>query len=136
MNYILLRFFLCSKKNICFKSCMDFVKSFIGVAILRGMLSREEDGENPKLKYLLVECYAAVFASLFVHSVAVCDPKTIYRVLAKKMDAASFATVFGGGSKRQIKISTLHQLHVRTSSCVIHNFLVVYRITVYELVNQ
>lgn len=84
-----------------------------GVAILRGMLSREEDGETPKLKFLLVECYAAVFVSIFVHAVAICDPIALYRILAKKMDAAGFAAVFGGGTKKQIKMSVIHQhLHV------------------------
>lgn len=85
-----------------------------GVSILRGILSREEDGESPKLKYLLVECYAAVFASIFVHSIAICDAKAIFRLLAKKMDASAFSSVFGGGTKRQIKLPAIHQLHVST----------------------
>jgi len=76
------------------------------------MLSREEDADSPKLKFLLVECYGAVFASLFVHSLAVCDSKAVYRILAKKIDAAAFASIFGGGCKRQVKMSTMHQLHV------------------------
>lgn len=87
-----------------------------GVSILRGILSREEDGESPKLKYLLVECYAAVFSSIFVHSIAVCDAKTIFRLLAKKMDANAFSSIFGGGTKRQIKLPAIHQLHVRNGA--------------------
>lgn len=93
-----------------------------GVSILRGILSREEDGESPKLKYLLVECYAAVFSSIFVHSIAVCDAKAIFRLLAKKMDANAFASVFGGGTKRQIKLPAIHQLHVSdpiTKKCLL-----------------
>jgi hypothetical protein len=83
-----------------------------GVAILRGMLSREEDGESPKLKFLLVECYAAVFTALFIHMIAICDANGLYRILAKKMDASAFSSIFGGGTKRQIKMSTIHQLQV------------------------
>ncbi|ODM97221.1 DmX-like protein 2 [Orchesella cincta] len=87
-----------------------------GVSILRGILSREEDGESPKLKYLLVECYAAVFSSILVHSIAICDAKAIFRLLAKKMDATAFSSIFGGGTKRQIKLPTVHQLHPQTHS--------------------
>lgn len=93
-----------------------------GVAILRGMLSREEDGDTPKLKFLLVECYVAVFVGVFVHAVAVCDSRTLYRLLAKKMDAAAFASVFGGGTKKQIKITSippLQQLHVSYPLCCV-----------------
>ncbi|OXA37046.1 DmX-like protein 2 [Folsomia candida] len=82
-----------------------------GVAILRGMLSREEDGETPKLKFLLVECYAAVYVSIFVHAIAICDAVVLYRILAKKMDAAGFASIFGGGTKKQIKMSVIQQLN-------------------------
>jgi hypothetical protein len=97
--------------NLIIKVNFSFNLKWPGVAILRGMLSREEDGETPKLKFLLVECYAAVYVSIFVHAIAICDVVVLYRILAKKMDAAGFASVFGGGTKKQIKMS-IQQLHV------------------------
>ncbi|GAB6032390.1 hypothetical protein CHUAL_011029 [Chamberlinius hualienensis] len=80
-----------------------------GVTSLRALLAREKDEDAPKLNTLLCETFISVYMSLLVHSLATCEAHTLYRLVGQKFTEQTWATLFGGGAKRLLKVSVNNQ---------------------------
>ncbi|XP_050731976.1 dmX-like protein 2 isoform X2 [Eriocheir sinensis] len=81
-----------------------------GVTSLLALLARERDEDTPKLSLLLCEAFVAVYLSLLVHGVAASDAYVLYRLVARPVTDRDWATLFGGGVKKQLKVITANVL--------------------------
>ena len=77
-----------------------------GVTSLRALLDREKDDEAPNLNILLCEAYVAIYMSLLSYALATCDPHILYRLIGQKPSQGYWASVFGGGTKTTIHMTT------------------------------
>ncbi|XP_076053753.1 rabconnectin-3 alpha isoform X2 [Oratosquilla oratoria] len=85
-----------------------------GVTSLLALIARERDEDTPKLTILLCEAYIAVYLSLLVHGIATCDAYVLYRLTAQPVGDKEWATLFGGGVKKLLKVIT-NVLQTQTS---------------------
>ena len=77
-----------------------------GVTSLRALLDREKDEEAPNLNILLCEAYVAIYMSLLSYALATCDPHILYRLIGQKPSQGYWSSVFGGGTKTTIHMTT------------------------------
>lgn len=77
-----------------------------GVTNLRALLAREGDEDVPKLNVLLLESFVATFVSLLVYALSTCDCKILYRLSGQQFSCASWAVLFGGGTKKLLRKAT------------------------------
>ncbi|XP_011309847.1 dmX-like protein 2 isoform X2 [Fopius arisanus] len=77
-----------------------------GVTNLRALLAREKDEDTPKLNILLCEAFVATFMSLFVYALSSCDSHILYRLVGHRFDNNTWATLFGGGVKKLVRIAS------------------------------
>ncbi|CAL1529694.1 unnamed protein product [Lymnaea stagnalis] len=75
-----------------------------GVASLKVLMAKEKDEDAPKITVLLTESLIAVYMSLLISALSMFDPQMIYRLVANKLDAKTWAALFGGGNKTAVKI--------------------------------
>jgi DmX-like protein len=78
-----------------------------GVTALRALLDRDKDDDTPDLTVLLCEAYVAVYMSLLVSGLSTCDSSLLYRLISQQPSRAAWAAMFGGGTKRQMRVETL-----------------------------
>uniref|UniRef100_A0A0P4VQG0 Uncharacterized protein n=1 Tax=Scylla olivacea TaxID=85551 RepID=A0A0P4VQG0_SCYOL len=86
-----------------------------GVTSLLALLARERDEDTPKLSLLLCEAFVAVYLSLLVHGLAASDAYVLYRLVARPISDRDWATLFGGGVKKQLKVITANVLPTQSS---------------------
>ena len=79
-----------------------------GVTSLRALLDRDKDEETPTLNVLLCEAYVAIYMSLLSYALATCDPHILYRLLGQKPNPQYWSSIFGGGSKTSLHVTTSH----------------------------
>ena len=77
-----------------------------GVTSLRALLDRDKDEETPSLNVLLCEAYVAIYMSLLSYALATCDPHILYRLLGQNPTQQYWSSIFGGGSKNTLHITT------------------------------
>ena len=78
-----------------------------GVTALRALLDRDKDDDTPDLTILLCEAYVAIYMSLLVSGLSTCDSGLLYRLVSQMPSRAAWAAMFGGGTKRQLRVETL-----------------------------
>jgi len=81
------------------------VNAVSGVANLRALLARDKDEDTPKLNILLCEAFVATYMSLMVYALATCDSHFLYRFAGQKFGNATWATLFGGGVKKLLRVA-------------------------------
>ena len=79
-----------------------------GVTSLRALLDRDKDEETPTLNVLLCEAYVAIYMSLLSYALATCDPHILYRLIGQKPSQQYWSSIFGGGSKATLHVTTSH----------------------------
>nr|XP_045610736.1 dmX-like protein 2 [Procambarus clarkii] len=77
-----------------------------GVTSLLALVARERDEDTPKLNLLLCEAFVAVYLSLLVHGLAASDAYVLHRLVARPLTEKDWATLFGGGVKKLLKVIT------------------------------
>ncbi|XP_069954424.1 dmX-like protein 2 isoform X5 [Cherax quadricarinatus] len=77
-----------------------------GVTSLLALVARERDEDTPKLNLLLCEAFVAVYLSLLIHGLVASDAYVLYRLVARPITEKDWATLFGGGVKKQLKVIT------------------------------
>jgi hypothetical protein len=78
-----------------------------GVTALRALLDRDKDDDTPDLTVLLCEAYVAIYFSLLLSGLSTCDSSVLYRLVSQVPTKAAWAALFGGGTKRQLKVEAL-----------------------------
>lgn len=78
---------------------------FSGVTNLRALLAREKDEDTPRLNILLCEAFVAAYMSLVTYALATCDCHILYRLAGQKFAEKTWATLFGGGVKKLLKVA-------------------------------
>ena len=73
---------------------------------MRGLLARKTDDDMPTLNLLLTEALVSVYMSLLIHALAMYDANILYRIAAHPFVDTMWATLFGGGIKKMLRIST------------------------------
>ncbi|XP_065223519.1 dmX-like protein 2 isoform X2 [Planococcus citri] len=76
-----------------------------GVTNLRALLAREKDEDTPRLNILLCESFVASYMSLVTYALATCDCHILYRLSGQRFSEKSWATLFGGGVKKLLKVA-------------------------------
>lgn len=79
-----------------------------GVTSLRALLDREKDEETPNLNVLLCEIFVAIYMSLLSYALASCDSQILFRLVSQNITPNYWSHIFGGGSKKTLKIETSH----------------------------
>lgn len=79
--------------------------SFLGVTNLRALLAREKDEDTPRLNVLLCEAFVAAYMSLVTYALATCDCHILYRLAGQRFSEKTWATLFGGGVKKLLKVA-------------------------------
>ena len=77
-----------------------------GVSSLLALVARERDEDSPKLNVLLCESFIAVYLCLLLHGIATSDAYVLYRLIAQPFTEKDWATLFGGGVKKLLKVIT------------------------------
>ena len=77
-----------------------------GVTSLRALLDRDKDEETPTLNVLLCEAYVAIYMSLLSYALATCDPHILYRLIGQKPSQQYWSSIFGGGTKATLHVTT------------------------------
>ena len=77
-----------------------------GVTSLRALLDRDKDDDAPNLCVLLCETYIAVYMSLLLYGLSTCDCHMLYRLASQQPTQAGWTQLFGGGTKKLIKVET------------------------------
>ena len=77
-----------------------------GVTSLRALLDRDKDEDAPNLCVLLCETYVAVYMSLLLYSLSTCDCHIMYRLVSQVSNQNGWTQLFGGGTKKQVKVNT------------------------------
>ena len=77
-----------------------------GVTSLRALLDRDKDDDTPNLCVLLCETYVAVYMSLLLYALSTCDCHVLYRLISQVPTHNGWTQVFGGGSKKIVKVET------------------------------
>lgn len=85
-----------------------------GVTNLRALLAREKDEDTPRLNVLLLESFIATFMALLVYALATCDCHILYRLVGQEFTSATWALLFGGGTKKLLRKATCEN-HVHQS---------------------
>lgn len=85
----------------------------VGVTNLRALLAREKDEDTPRLNILLCEAFVAAYMSLIVYAVATCDCHILYRLAGQSFNEATWATLFGGGVKKLLRVAQTNSIQVR-----------------------
>lgn len=85
-----------------------------GVTNLRALLAREKDEDTPRLNVLLLESFIATFMALLVYALATCDCHILYRLVGQDFTSATWALLFGGGTKKLLRKATCEN-HVHQS---------------------
>ncbi|XP_035825075.1 dmX-like protein 2 [Aplysia californica] len=75
-----------------------------GVTSLKVLLAREKDEDAPKINVLLTESLISVYMSLLISAFSMYDPQMLYRLVANKLDAQTWAALFGGGNKTVVRL--------------------------------
>lgn len=83
-----------------------------GVTNLRALLAREKDEDTPRLNILLCESFVASYMSLMVYAIATCDCHILYRLAGQKFQEQTWATLFGGGVKKLLKVAQSNSIQV------------------------
>lgn len=92
-----------------FESDMNCVYSHwspAGVTSLLALIARERDEDTPKLNVLLCEAFVAVYLSLLIYGISASDAYVLYRLVAQPLTEKDWATMFGGGVKKLLKVIT------------------------------
>ncbi|XP_042889042.1 dmX-like protein 2 isoform X6 [Penaeus japonicus] len=77
-----------------------------GVTSLLALIARERDEDTPKLNVLLCEAFVAVYLSLLIYGISASDAYVLYRLVAQPLTEKDWATMFGGGVKKLLKVIT------------------------------
>ena len=77
-----------------------------GVTSLRALLDRDKDDDIPNLCVLLCETYVAVYMSLLLYGLSTCDCHILYRLVSQSPSQNSWTQLFGGGTKKLVKVET------------------------------
>jgi len=77
-----------------------------GVTNLRALLAREKDEDTPKLNILLCEAFVATYMSLFIYALSSCDSHILYRLVGQHFDNNTWASLFGGGVKKLLRVAS------------------------------
>ncbi|XP_020293117.1 dmX-like protein 2 isoform X3 [Pseudomyrmex gracilis] len=77
-----------------------------GVTNLRALLAREKDEDTPKLNILLCEAFVATYMSLFIYALSSCDSHILYRLVGHHFDNNTWASLFGGGVKKLLRVAS------------------------------
>ena len=77
-----------------------------GVTSLRALLDRDKDDDIPNLCVLLCETYVAVYMSLLLYGLSTCDCHILYRLVSQTPSQNSWTQLFGGGTKKMVKVET------------------------------
>ena len=75
-----------------------------GVTSLRALLDRDKDDDAPNLCVLLCETYVAVYLSLLLYSLSICDCHMLFRLVSQSSSRNVWTQLFGGGTKKQVKV--------------------------------
>lgn len=86
---------------------------YLGVTNLRALLAREKDEDTPRLNILLCEAFVASYMSLVTYALATCDCHILYRLAGQKFTEKTWATLFGGGIKKLLKVAQPVNTQVR-----------------------
>ncbi|XP_047120921.1 dmX-like protein 2 [Schistocerca piceifrons] len=87
-----------------------------GVTNLRALLAREKDEDTPRLNVLLCEAFVATYMSLMVYALSTCDALILYRLAGQKFSSTTWATLFGGGVKKLLKVASASSSQSQTGS--------------------
>ena len=75
-----------------------------GVTSLRALLDRDKDEDAPNLCVLLCETYVAVYLSLLLYSLSICDCHMLFRLVSQSSNRNVWTQLFGGGTKKKVKV--------------------------------
>lgn len=76
-----------------------------GVTNLRALLARDKDEDTPRLNILLCETFVATYMSLITYATATCDSHILYRLAGQNFTNLTWATLFGGGVKKLLRVA-------------------------------
>lgn len=94
-----------------------------GVTSLRALLDRDKDEDAPNLCVLLCETYVAVYLSLLLYSLSTCDCHIMYRLVSQVSNQTGWTQLFGGGTKKQVKVETVASPLAKESQDTTENLL-------------
>ncbi|KAK3918101.1 DmX-like protein 2, partial [Frankliniella fusca] len=82
-----------------------------GVTNLRALLARDKDEDTPRLNILLCEAFVATYMSLITYATATCDSHILYRLAGQNFSNHTWATLFGGGVKKLLRVAQSSASH-------------------------
>ena len=71
---------------------------------LRAILNKVEEQNSEYVLTLLCECFVGVFISLLSYALVACDNHMIFRLVALNPTQETFGHVFGGGTKKIVRV--------------------------------